>query len=329
MKNNIINRATLLKLYSDMVRIRTIEEGLANNILSGEIKCPTHLYSGQEAVAVGFCNALKKTDYVYGNHRSHGYYIAKGGNINALIAEIYGKETGCSKGRGGSMHIIDNKVNVMGTSAMIAGTIPQAVGTALAMKLKNKNDIVVSFFGDAAGEEGALYESLNFAKIYNLPIVFVVENNLYSQHLHILERKPHDKIGEIGRYFRIPYKVLNGNNVVEVYKNAQSAVAQARNFTPMIIECLTYRQRGHVGAKDDVDGVDTKDIRDKKEIVKWKKRDPIIFFHKKYAKKTGLNTTIIKQIESKVHKEFQSAVNFARKSPFPKPSSINNYVFEK
>ncbi|PIU87136.1 dehydrogenase [Candidatus Berkelbacteria bacterium CG06_land_8_20_14_3_00_43_10] len=328
MNTGAIKPSTLITLYTDMVRIRTIEEALAQKVTAGEIKCPVHLYSGQEAAAAGVCHALKKTDYVYGNHRSHGYYIAKGGDIPSFIAELYGKETGCSYGRGGSMHIIDLNVNVMGTSAMIAGTIPLAVGTALGIQLKNKKDVVVSFFGDSAAEEGTFYESLNFASIHSLPIIFVVENNLYAQHMHILERKSHDRIADIGTHFRIPFSIIDGNDVGIVYQAAMDAVHRVRaREGPAIIECLTYRLRGHVGAIDKVSGTSITDIRDIKEIEYWKKHDPISVFHKKYAKVCALDQTKIISIQNKIDTELNKAFDFAHTSPYPKSSTLTHYVY--
>lgn len=311
-----------------MVRIRTIEEALAEKIIGGEIKCPVHLYTGQEAVASGACNALKRTDYVYGTHRSHGYYIAKGGDIPSFIAELYGKETGCSRGRGGSMHIVDRNVNVMGTSAMIAGTIPLAVGNALGVQLKKQKKVVISFFGDSATEEGTYHESINFATIHALPIIFVVENNLYSQHMHILDRKPHDKIAEIGKYYRIPYKVIDGNDVGKVYSTTLESVARARaGKGPTIIECLTYRLRGHVGAIDNVPGTTITDIRDEKEIARWKRHDPIDYFIKKYTKICPMNSATIESIQKKANGELNHAFSYAYRSPYPKSKTLQNYVF--
>ena len=168
----------ILKFYTTMLRIRLCEESLVEPILKGEIVCPVHLYSGQEAVATGLCSALEKTDQIFGNHRSHGHYLAKGGSMKAMIAEIYGKSTGCSRGRGGSMHLIDPDNGIMGIVPIVGGTISLATGAALASKIRNDKKVVVSFFGDGASGEGTLFESMNFAAIKKLPVIFACENNL-------------------------------------------------------------------------------------------------------------------------------------------------------
>ena len=173
-------------LYENMLRIRLFEERVAELLANeAEIKCPTHLYIGQEAVAVGVCANLRNDDYVFSTHRSHGHYLAKGGDLKALMAELYGKATGCSKGRGGSMHLASPDVGLPGSSAIVAGTIPIAVGVAMSFKMQKKDTISIAFFGDGATNEGAFYESLNFASLKKLPVIFACENNLFSTHMPI------------------------------------------------------------------------------------------------------------------------------------------------
>ena len=214
----------LLELYRTMVRIRLCEESLVEPILNGETRCPVHLYSGEEAVATGVCAALSQGDYVFGTHRSHGHYLAMGGGMNELVAEIFCKENGCSKGRGGSMHVIAPNMGFMGAAPIVAGTIPLALGAALASKIRGDGKISVSFFGDGATGEGVLYESLNFAALKKLPILFVCENNFYSTHLPIRECRPKDEIFSIGNPFDIVSLKVNGNDVLEVYEASQKAV---------------------------------------------------------------------------------------------------------
>jgi len=204
----------LINLYKGMLRIRLCEESLVEPILKGDIKTPCHLCSGQEAIAVSVCSALEERDYVFGNHRSHGHYLAKGGSMRELIAEIYCKETGCSRGRGGSMHIIYPEKGVMGTAPIVGGTISLAVGAALAFSIRKENRVVVSFFGDGAVGEGVLYESLNFASLKKLPIIFACENNLYSTHMSIKECHANNNIFQTAKPFCIESYRVNGNNVL-------------------------------------------------------------------------------------------------------------------
>ena len=225
-----------------MVRIRLCEESFVEPILNGEVRCPVHLYSGQEAIATGVCSALSKKDYVFGTHRSHGHYLAKGGGMRELIAEIYGKETGCSKGRGGSMHIISPKIGMVGSAPIVAGTIPLALGAALASNIRREKRVTVSFFGDGATCEGVLYESLNFAALKKLPIIFVCENNLYSTHMSIRECRPENNIYEIGKPFCIQSYRVDGNDVLKVYDISKNAVELCRKDKgPVLIEFVTYR----------------------------------------------------------------------------------------
>jgi len=193
----------LLSLYRSMLRIRHFEEKLAEGVLAKEVRTPCHLYVGQEAVAAGICEGLTKEDRVFGTHRSHGHYLAKGGDMNALMAEIYGKKTGCSGGHGGSMHIIDTEVGFAGAQPLVAGTIPVAVGSALAAQIREEDSVTVVFFGDGAVEEGVFHEAMNFAGLRKLPLIFVCENNLYSSHLHIDERRAMNNIYETGKLFNM------------------------------------------------------------------------------------------------------------------------------
>ena len=229
----------LVSLYSKMLRIHLIEESLVQPIIDGTIKAPAHLCSGQEAVPVGLCSQLNKGDYIYGNHRSHGHYLAKGGNLNRMIAEIYCKETGCSKGRGGSMHLIDNEQGVMGIVPIVAGTISLALGTSLSSKIRDDKKVTVSFFGDGATGEGVLYESLNFAALKKLPIIFACENNLYSTHLPVEEIRLNTNISESAIPFGVKSYRVNGNDVKEVYNIAKIAIEYCRKGKgPIFIEFL-------------------------------------------------------------------------------------------
>ncbi len=268
-----IPSATLRTLYTTMLRIRKLEERVAELLQSpSEIVCPVHLYTGQEAVATGVCANLRREDYVFSTHRSHGHYIAKGGDLRALMAELYGKATGCSRGRGGSMHLASPDMGLPGSSAIVAGTIPIAVGAALALSLKKSDGVAVAFFGDGAVGEGTFYESLNLASLKKLPVIFVCENNLYSTHMPVAACLAATEIYRKAEAFCLPGTRVDGNNVIEVYQAAREAIAAARRGEgPALIECLTYRWRGHVGPNYDLD----KGLRKQEELDYWMKRDPV------------------------------------------------------
>jgi len=321
------SKAFLQHLYRTMVRIRLCEESLIEPILSGEVRCPVHLYSGEEAIATGMCAALSNDDYIFGTHRSHGHYLAKGGGLRELIAEIYCKETGCSKGRGGSMHIIEPEIGMMGAAPIVAGTISLALGAALAAKIREENRVSVAFFGDGASTEGVLYESINFAALKRLPILFVCENNLYSTHMPIRECRPNERIYKIGKPYGIFSTRVNGNDVLKNYEAAKKAVELCRNGKgPAFIECMTYRLRGHVGPDDNIQGAHT-EIRPIEEVQKWKRKDPILKFEGYLLRNKVLNKEDIKSISKEVEKEVSDAHSFAKSSPDPKVKDIGRYVF--
>src|ERR1051325_6528942 len=201
----------LLHMYRTMLRIRRFEEQTALMVESGEIKCPCHLYIGQEAIAAGVCAALEKSDYVWGGHRSHGHYLAKGGDMRTMMAEILGRSTGCSAGRGGSMHLFAPEVGILGTVPLVSATIPLSVGAGLASKFKKDGRVSVAFFGDGATEEGHFHESLNLAALYQLPVIFVCENNFYASHMSLMERRAKDNIYRSSEGHGMAGSHLDGN----------------------------------------------------------------------------------------------------------------------
>lgn len=323
------SKGFLIQLYTTMLRIRVCEESLVEPILKGEIRCPVHLCTGQEAVATGVCAALKKQDYVFGTHRSHGHYLAKGGSLTELIGEIYCKESGCSKGRGGSMHLIAQEVGFLGAAPIVGGTISLAVGCALASKIKNEKTVTVSFFGDGATGEGVLSESLNFASLKKLPVIFACENNLYSTHMPIRECRPKNNIFEIAHPYGVMSIRVDGNDVLKVYETTKKAVNICRKGNgPVFIEFMTYRLRGHVGPDDNIQGFHT-DIRPKKEIEKWRKKDPVINFEKYLIKNKILTKEALTSIKRKVEEEVNKAHILAKESPNPKGSDLKKYVFKE
>jgi pyruvate dehydrogenase E1 component alpha subunit len=298
-------------------------------ILKGEARCPVHLYSGEEAIAAGVCAVLTKKDYVFSTHRSHGHYLAKGGDMVALMAEIYGKETGCSRGRGGSMHLIAPDKGLMGSAPIVAGTISLAVGAALASSIRKEKRVTVSFFGDGAAGEGVLYESLNFAALRKLPIIFVCENNLYSTHLHISECRAGNTIYETGKLFRIKSYRSDGNDVLQVYKIAKKAAELCRKGQgPVFLEFMTYRMRGHVGPDDNIQGAHT-DIRPEKEVSKWREKDPINKYERFLIKNKIMNKEDMGKIWKQAEKEAHKAHVFALNSPYPKKGELTKHVFKE
>lgn len=321
------SKKLIQKLYREMLLIRVCEEQLAQAVLDGEVKCPTHLYSGQEANAVGLCSLLNNKDIIFGSHRSHGHFLAKGGSINELIAEIYGKETGCSKGRGGSMHLIDPKIGMAGSVPIVGGTISLALGSALGNKIRNDKSLTISFFGDGATGEGVLYESLNFAALKKLPIIFACENNLYSTHLSIKECRINENISAIANPFNIKSFSIDGNDVLKVYEVSKLAVDHCRQgLGPVFIEFKTYRYRGHVGADDNIQGSHT-DIRPQSEVDKWFKKDPIKRLEKFILNKKILSSRNLNEIRLNIDKQVNDAFSFAKISPFPKKGELNKYVY--
>ena len=313
----------LMRIFSAMHRIRIFEEVLADLVVAGEIKTPCHLYIGQEAVAAGVCQALEPTDTIWGCHRSHGHYLAKGGDMNALMAEIFGKASGCSRGRGGSMHIYDDRVGVLGTVPLVAATIPVSVGAALAYKLRKDNHVAVPFFGDGATEEGHFHEAMNMASVYKLPVVFVCENNLYASHLHITERRAKDNIVESGAAHGLASYVVDGNDAQAVFAATQIAVHRARaGEGPSLLELRTFRWRGHVGPSWDMDvGVKRNDM-----LKEWVTKDPILRTRIELLALGALESDL-DEIEAHARFEVQESVALARQSSWPTPESVHDHVF--
>jgi len=263
-----------------MRRIRRAEETIAGMVESGETRCPCHLSIGQEAIPAGVSAALSDGDTVWSGHRSHGHYLAQGGSLEALFAEVLGKTSGCSGGRGGSMHLIDAQHGILGTVPIVAGTIPLAAGAALAYKMRAEKHVAVAFFGDGALEEGSVHETLNLAALYKLPLVFLCENNLYSSHLHWSERRAADNLYQAGAFHSVRGERVDGNRVEDVYDAARRAVAGARSGTgPWFLECRTFRWRGHVGASTDQDV----GVRRRGELAEWLERDPLGYVEQQLA----------------------------------------------
>ena len=303
------------KLFESMLRIRLVEESIANKYSEQKMRCPTHLSIGQEAIAVGVCANLTSQDQVLSTHRAHAHYLAKGGCLNSMMAEIYGKTSGCSKGMGGSMHLIDTSVGFMGSTAIVANTIPVAVGLALEKKLTRKKSIACVFFGDGATEEGAFYESVNFAIIHSLPILFICENNLYSVYSGLEVRQPVDrKIYKMVRAMGISAQHGNGNDVEEVARKVKHAKTMIlKSGGPQFLEFDTYRWREHCGPNFD----NNIGYREESEFLKWKKKDPLKNFYSENSQKY-----IDRKIDT-ISQEIDDAHQFADDSKFPTLQEYN------
>lgn len=307
----------LSALQASMLRIRLVEESIANKYSEQKMRCPTHLSIGQEAIAVGVCSNLTNEDQVLSTHRAHAHYLAKGGCLNSMLAEVYGKVTGCSRGMGGSMHLIDKSVGFMGSTAIVGNTIPVAVGSALAMKINNKSSISCVFFGDGATEEGVFYESINFAIVRKLPILFICENNFYSVYSGLEVRQPKERrIFEMVRAIGIEANYGDGNNVLEVSELTKAARDKIMSGQgPQFLEFDTYRWREHCGPNYDNDI----GYREEKEFLEWKKKDPL-----KNIVENQNNS--FSKVRSEINAEIQYAHHFADTSAFPTDDDFQQIV---
>jgi TPP-dependent pyruvate/acetoin dehydrogenase alpha subunit len=313
-----------VKLLSGMLRIRRIEEAIADRYAEQEMRCPTHLCIGQEAIAVGVCDVLSRSDKVFSNHRAHGHYLAKGGDLNAMIAELYGKSSGCCGGRGGSMHLIDIDAGFMGATPIVGGTVPIAVGSAWASKLSKRNDVTVVFFGDGCFEEGVIHESMNFAALHKLPIVFVCENNDFSVYTPLELRQPSRPINGIAAAHGLSALTGDGNDVDAVHDLAGEAVEGARaGYGPQFLELSTFRWREHCGPNFDHE----LNYRTAENIRVGLAGCPIERL-KAVMTEQGLDVkSILESIESQLREEIVAAFSFANQSRPPQPSDANQKVY--
>lgn len=299
--------------YADILRIRRAEEAVAAVYPEREIRCPAHLAIGQEAVAVGVCRTLRTDDVVFSGHRCHAHYLAKGGSMRGMFAELYGKATGCCGGKGGSMHLAAPEAGMLGASAIVAGTVPLAVGSALAATLRRGDDVAVAFFGDAAFEQGITHESLAFAALRRLPVIFVCENNLYATLSPLSARQASVDIAPRATAHGVTGVAVDGNDVAAVYRVASDAVARARRGDgPTLIEAKTYRLREHVGPKSDV-GLGQ---RTQAELDAWLARDPLTMIAGQ------LPASARERMEAAVVDEVADALRFAKESPFPELAAL-------
>ncbi|MEQ1794848.1 MAG: thiamine pyrophosphate-dependent dehydrogenase E1 component subunit alpha [Nitrospira sp.] len=313
-----------LALLHSMLRIRRIEEALADRYAEQEMRCPMHLCIGQEAIAVGVCAALSGNDVVFGNHRAHGHYLARGGNLKAMIAELYGRATGCCGGRGGSMHLIDLAVGFMGATPIVGGTVPLAVGSAWAAALLGEPRVSVVFFGDGCFEEGVVHESLNFAALHKLPVVFVCENNEFSVYTRLTERQPDRPIYRVAEAHGVAACSGDGNDVEAVLSIAKAAVDNARaGKGPQFIEFKTYRWREHCGPSFD----DDLNYRSQPEIESGLKDCPIAKFLTRLKHRNVASSSEVDSFEAGIREEIREAFQFALASAKPSPQAAEERLY--
>lgn len=308
------------KLYRSLLRIRRVEEEVARVYSTDCIKSPVHLSIGQEAASVGLCEALEPHDVVFGTYRGHALYLAKGGDLKKMVAELYGKATGCTHGKGGSMHLIDAQAGMMGTSAVVATTIPHAVGYAHAMRLQGKSSIVVSVFGDGAVEEGAFHESLNFAALRKLPVLFFCENNLYAIHSPLATRQASIDLCQRARSYGIPAERVDSGDVNEIHARAKDAIERVRaGEGPRFLECVVYRWKEHVGPGEDYHT----GYRGREEAAPWIEGDAVRRVGERLAPEARA------AIDAEVAAELAEAFDFAEQSPFPGDEDLMTDVFRE
>lgn len=316
----------LLKLMEKMLLIRQTEQRIAQLVTDKKIATPCHLYVGQEAVAVGACAALEDEDYVFSPHRSHGHFLAKGGDLKKFFAEIFCRKDGCSGGRGGSMHLCDPSKGLLGSSSIVAGCLGIGLGPAMKRKIMGKGGISVIFHGDCVPEEGIWHESLNFAAVNKLPVVYILENNLYAASLPLSERRVRDNIPEVAAAHGLPTQIVFGNDVLEVYEATKAAVERAKNGEgPQFIECRTYRWLGHVGPKDDIDV----GLRNQQELDEWKEKCPVKYFSNKLINDGVMSASEYDDMKSDIDNRVHEAEVFGCTSEKVDPATLNLHVYSE
>jgi pyruvate dehydrogenase E1 component alpha subunit len=319
-----LDKSTQIELYTSMLRVRLLEEKVVELYPVQEMKCPVHLCIGQEAVGSGVAAHLKSDDYLFSNHRGHGHYLVKGGDMRALVAEFYGRTTGCSKGKGGSMHVIDTTVGMLGTSAIVGGGIPMGVGAALASSIRGDGKIAAVFFGDGAFDEGVFYESYNFAALKKLPVIFVCENNFYATNSTQKARHAGSRIADSAAGFDSKGICVDGNDVEAVYDAATEAAERARSGKgPTLIEALTYRWKGHVGPGTDFQA----GCRPEAELNAWMEKCPIKSYRAKLIETGIIDRAGDEEIRETISKEIDDAFDFAISSPLPTKADLMTDLF--
>ncbi|HUX86008.1 MAG TPA: thiamine pyrophosphate-dependent enzyme [Chloroflexota bacterium] len=318
------DRDGLLALYRQMVQIRRCEEQLARSHQAGLIHGACHTYVGEEAVASGVCAHLRIDDVVLSTHRGHGHALAKGVSPAALIAELFGRATGCSHGRGGSMHLFSPEVGMLGTSGIVGPSILMATGAAYAFRLKRLDRVSVAFFGDGASNNGAFHEGLNLAAIWKLPVLFVCENNQYATEVPFVTIAGNPNVAERGQAYGLPSYRVDGNDVLNVYQRAGQAIQRARaGDGPTLLECFTYRTRAHS------EGMRDAGYRSREEVEEWRARDPIRRLREHIVASERASEDELNQIEADVQRQVEAALEFAKNSPWPDPSTATDHIYSE
>ncbi|HTY54501.1 MAG TPA: thiamine pyrophosphate-dependent dehydrogenase E1 component subunit alpha [Candidatus Binataceae bacterium] len=321
-----IGKDKLLHMYHSMQRIRQFETKIRDLFLANELPGFVHLSIGEEASAVGVCAALRDTDRITSTHRGHSHLIAKGGTLKQMMAELYGKRTGYCKGKGGSMHIVDFSLGILGANGIVGGGIPIATGSALAAVITGRDDVTACFFGDGASNEGTFHESLNLAAVWKLPVIFVCENNLYGEFTPMQDVTAVKDIALRAQGYGIPGIIVDGNDVVEVFSRTSEAVSRARaGEGPTLLECKTYRWEGHVAGEQAFIGANA--YRTEEEINDWKKRCPLQRFEKTFVEGKKIERAEVDRIIQETAAELEEAIEFARNSPLPDPAEVTDDVF--
>jgi len=308
-----LDRALLLRIHRTMVRIRQFEQRAMELFLAGELPGFLHSCLGQEAVPAGVCATLREDDYITSTHRGHGHVIAKGLRFDRMMAELYGKTTGYCKGKGGSMHIADFSLGVLGANGIVGAGIPIATGAALSAQMRRSGQVAVAFFGDGATSQGSFHEAANVAAVWNLPVVYVCENNRYAVSTPVQRQMRIASVADRAAAYGFPGVSVDGNDPLAVYEAAREAVERARcGGGPTLLECRTYRWMGHyIG--------DPANYRPAEEVAWWKQRDPLVLFEQRLAEQEVLSGGEIQQVHDQVREELEAAIEFARRSPAPAP----------
>lgn len=316
-----VSHEQLLEMYRTMVLIREAEETLIRLFSQNRMPGFIHSYIGEEATAVGVCSALRPDDYITSTHRGHGHILAKGGDLKVFFAELYGKSSGYCKGKGGSMHVADLNLGILGANGVVGGGIPIAAGAGLAAQMEGLDLVTVSFMGDGATDIGAFHESLNLAALWEIPTIFVVENNGYADFIAQHEHQKIERSSDRAASYGMPGISVDGNDVEAVYEAASSAVNLAREGGgPTLIECVTYRWRGHFEG-------DPQPYRTQEEVTQWKTRDPLINTQKRLRESGTFDDETEEAIRAEIKGAIQEAVEFAEESPMPEPESALEDVF--
>lgn len=316
-----IEREKMLEMYRLMVKIRLFEERAMELFNEGLIRGPMHLYIGEEAVAVGACSNVRESDYITSTHRGHGHCIAKGGDIKKMMAELLGKKTGYCKGKGGSMHISDPEIGILGANGIVAGSLGIATGAGLSAQMRKTDQVTICFFGDGATNQGIFHESLNLAAIWNLPVIYLCENNLYGLTSSASKVLSVENVAQRKESYSIPGEVVDGNDVLAVFEVVREAIERVREEGgPILIEAKTYRWVGHFVGDPCV-------YRSQDEVEEWKKKCPIKTFRERLLQDTFATSNQLQEIEEKVREEVEAAVQFARESPEPEIHSIYEDLF--